>query len=302
MTGPGPGLSVGAMARRLGVAAATLRTWDQRYGIGPSRRTPGSHRRYDPADVVRLETMHRLILEGVPPGDAAQAALAGTPAEPRTGQGHGGGGNRLRLAEGTPRTRGLARAAMAMDVAAIGSAVQEAIRTDGVVRAWEDLVAPVLIAIGERHAVSGACVEIEHLFSSVVLAALSAVPRPLHPANQRPVLLACAPEEQHSLPMYALDAALAAAGAGTLPLGGRVPEEALAAAVRQAGPPVVLVWSQTAQTGDPGPLARLPGMRPAPRLLVGGPGWDLARLPEDVRIMTSLSQAHSEILTLLHLL
>ncbi|MES9609103.1 MerR family transcriptional regulator, partial [Actinomadura sp. NPDC000929] len=59
-----PGLGVGAVARRLGLAAATLRTWDRRYGIGPSGRSPGGHRRYTPADVARLEAMQRLILAG----------------------------------------------------------------------------------------------------------------------------------------------------------------------------------------------------------------------------------------------
>ncbi|MEG3615867.1 MerR family transcriptional regulator [Isoptericola haloaureus] len=71
----GPGLAVAAVARRLGVAPATLRTWDRRYGLGPSDRTAGSHRRYTPEDVARLLVMRRLTLEGVAPVDAAQAAL-----------------------------------------------------------------------------------------------------------------------------------------------------------------------------------------------------------------------------------
>ncbi|GAA1714821.1 hypothetical protein GCM10009809_08750 [Isoptericola hypogeus] len=70
-----PGLAVAAVARRLGVAPATLRTWDRRYGLGPSARTAGSHRRYTPEDVARLLVMRRLTLEGVAPVDAAQAAL-----------------------------------------------------------------------------------------------------------------------------------------------------------------------------------------------------------------------------------
>ncbi len=72
---PSPGLAVAAVARRLGVAPATLRTWDRRYGLGPSGRTAGSHRRYTPEDVARLMVMRRLTLEGVAPVDAAQAAL-----------------------------------------------------------------------------------------------------------------------------------------------------------------------------------------------------------------------------------
>ncbi len=70
-----PGLAVAAVARRLGVAPATLRTWDRRYGLGPSGRTAGSHRRYTTEDVARLLVMRRLTLEGVAPVDAARAAL-----------------------------------------------------------------------------------------------------------------------------------------------------------------------------------------------------------------------------------
>ena len=34
-------LTVAAVARRLGVAPATLRTWARRYGLGPSDHPPG---------------------------------------------------------------------------------------------------------------------------------------------------------------------------------------------------------------------------------------------------------------------
>lgn len=88
-----PGLAVAAVARRLGVAPATLRTWDRRYGLGPSGRTAGSHRRYTTEDVARLLVMRRLTLEGVAPVDAARAALDAdgteleTPADVRPVQG-----------------------------------------------------------------------------------------------------------------------------------------------------------------------------------------------------------------------
>ena len=39
------GFSVGAVARRLGVAPSTLRTWNRRYGIGAHEFSPGRHRR-----------------------------------------------------------------------------------------------------------------------------------------------------------------------------------------------------------------------------------------------------------------
>jgi DNA-binding transcriptional MerR regulator len=75
-TSSGPSLTVAAVARRLGVAPATLRTWDRRYGLGPSEHLAGAHRRYSSADVARLLVMRRLTLEGVAPSEAARAALA----------------------------------------------------------------------------------------------------------------------------------------------------------------------------------------------------------------------------------
>ncbi|MCX0246766.1 MerR family DNA-binding transcriptional regulator, partial [Streptomyces drozdowiczii] len=39
------GLTTGDVARRLGVAPTTVRTWDRRYGLGPEAHTGGRHRR-----------------------------------------------------------------------------------------------------------------------------------------------------------------------------------------------------------------------------------------------------------------
>ena len=49
-----PPLTVAAVARRLGVAPATLRTWDRRYGLGPSDHNSGQHRRYSTSDLAKL--------------------------------------------------------------------------------------------------------------------------------------------------------------------------------------------------------------------------------------------------------
>src|SRR6202050_5895786 len=59
-----PGYGIGALARRLGVAPATLRDWERRYGIGPGGRSPGGHRRYRPADTPRRGHMRRARLRG----------------------------------------------------------------------------------------------------------------------------------------------------------------------------------------------------------------------------------------------
>lgn len=67
--------SVSAAADQLGVAAATLRTWDRRYGVGPAERTDGGHRRYTSTDIDRVRTMAELIAAGASPESAARAVL-----------------------------------------------------------------------------------------------------------------------------------------------------------------------------------------------------------------------------------
>ncbi|HMA46918.1 MAG TPA: MerR family transcriptional regulator, partial [Frankiaceae bacterium] len=62
-----PRYTVAAVARRLGIAPATLRTWDRRYGMGPTDHQAGTRRRYSHADVARLELMRRLTVDGVAP-------------------------------------------------------------------------------------------------------------------------------------------------------------------------------------------------------------------------------------------
>jgi MerR family transcriptional regulator, light-induced transcriptional regulator len=298
-----PSYDVAAVARRLGVAPSTLRTWDRRYGMGPSSRTSGGHRRYSEQDLGRLELMQELTLQGVPTGEAARVALA-TPMRPGAGLSPGGeragpappSGTGARRRPGragaSARVQGLTRAALALDAAAVLQQVRSSLRRRGVVWTWDRLLVPVLVDIGHRYEATGTCVEAEHLLSTVVLAAFSEVTgRMRRPYNVRPVLLACAEEEQHSLPVHALGAALATRRIASRNLGARTPHDALAAAIRRTGPLVVFVWSQVPATADVAGLAGLPRLRPRSRLIVGGPGWEGRRLPGGVRLATTLEES-----------
>ncbi|MGI5267969.1 MerR family transcriptional regulator [Nonomuraea sp. CA-218870] len=307
------GYGIGAASRRLGVPAPTLRTWNLRYGLGPSRRTAGGHRRYDAADLRRLAEMKRLIATGLAPAEAARLALAlpatppgtsepaeepqpgtpptgtlpsgtlpsGTPATgaPATGPSATGAGGR-------PATGALARAALMLDSHEVSGLVEEALAEHGVVWTWERLLLPVFDTICRRQDDTGAGIDVEHLLSDRTQAALHRVARGVPPHEGRPVLLACAEDEQHSLPVHALAAALAEVGVQTRVLGARTPYAALAHAMRRLGPVVVFVWSQQAITGDTAPLAALPRLRPACEIVIGGLGWQGEPPPGVVRVST----------------
>jgi DNA-binding transcriptional MerR regulator len=291
------------VAHRLGVAPATLRTWARRYGLGPSSHATGTHRRYTPEDVARLEAVRRLTLEGVSPAEAARVAVAtpfalspsALPLPDREGsmrRGGGPGGRVLALPGADGVVRGLGRAAMALDARAVTRTLRSEIDDNGVLHTWEHVLRPVLVAVGERWATTGEGVEVEHLLSDCVATVLREVTERAdeHP-NRRPVLLSCAPEENHTLPLHALAAALAERGIATRTLGPAMPAAAIAAAVRRTGPALLFVWSQLPGTADPTVLEALPVTRPPTAVVVGGPGWRADRLPQRVTVATALPQA-----------
>jgi DNA-binding transcriptional MerR regulator len=306
-------LTVAAVARRLGVAPATLRTWDRRYGLGPTLHAAGAHRRYSRSDIARLEAMRRLVLDGVPPADAARLAVETVP-QPRDGRDSpppgpsgrlgvldppadgrpagGPGGRVLALPGGTAEVRGLARAAMALDSRSLRIAVDRALAERGVISTWTELLVPVLVAVGERWAATGDGIEVEHLLAETAGAALRGVNTDApEPRNGRPVLLTCAPGEMHSLPLAALEAALAEHGIGARLLGSGLPAAALAAAVRRTGPAVLVVWAQLPEHADVEMLDGLPVLRPPVAVLAAGPGWRGRRMPARVTYVPDLGTA-----------
>lgn len=289
------GLTAGAVARRLGVAVTTLRTWHQRYGLGPSHHESGRHRRYTADDLACLDVMRRLTSQGTPAAEAARIAGATTrrtleePTPPTTSR--AGGGRTIPLGRADPAARGLAAAAMRLDVTAMHRAIDAAVATKGVVTAWDTVLCPVLAGIGDRHARTNAVIEVEHLLTRCVSEVLSAVPRPTKAPSAR-ILLACADEEQHSLPLEALAAALAERQVASRLLGARVPPASLRAAVQRTGPAMVMVWSHTAETADPAPLHDLVNHRPRPAVVAAcGPGWTTTALPPEVAHPADLTTA-----------
>lgn len=298
--------SAGDVARRLGIAVTTLRTWHQRYGLGPSHHSAGRHRRYTETDVARLDLMAQLTARGLPAAEAARTILAGPPGTttPPTFShdddsdadgshddgGHDGGGHTIAVGRAAgPGARGLARAAMRLDAATISGLITAAIQELGVAGTWNELLCPVLVGIGRRYAATGRLIEVEHVLSRCISEALTAVPRPYDDARQPQLLLACAAEEQHTLPVEALAAALAEHGCASRVLAPGVPPAALTAAIHRTRPTAVLLWSQTESTGDPHQLdACLQGRR-RPLLAAAGPGWP--ELPPTVERPADLTAA-----------
>jgi methanogenic corrinoid protein MtbC1 len=294
------------VARKLGVAPATLRTWDRRYGIGPADHAPGRHRRYTADDLVRLELMRDALLHGATPAAAATYALAavlpgpdtapppppdrvGTTAPSDTS------GGVLPLPHVGWQVRALARAATALDAQTVRSVLSASIAELGPVTTWDVVVRPVLRAIAQRWVETGTGIEIEHLLSDCVTGVFSALaataPTSTGPVSGRPVLLAGMAGDQHRLPIVVLSATLALRGVTCRSLGTDLPADALLTAIRRTAPAALLLWSQLPDTANHDLLRTLPRTRPGYRSYVAGPGWVDDALPPHVGRLSSLQEA-----------
>ncbi|PJJ57341.1 B12 binding protein [Mumia flava] len=270
--------SVRDAAARLGLPAATLRTWERRYGLGPSARSAGGHRRYSEDDLAVLGLMARLVRDGMQPRDAAEAA-----------RGSRGSAGPLIISSGKDQANAelvavLLAAAQRHDAATLRRHVTRVAAQRGALRAWDEILVPLLRAIGERWRDPDFGIAGEHLASEVITSVLrtctALAARDLgavQAARSHEVLLASAEEEQHALPLAALEAALAQQRIGCRMLGARTPARSLVSEVARTQPCVVFVWASMPYR-DPDVLRDLVDAASGElTVLLGGPGW--ARTP-----------------------
>ncbi|MEU0662716.1 MerR family transcriptional regulator [Streptomyces lavendulocolor] len=275
-----------------------------RHGVADGGPVAGHERDGDPGGVSGTGRRRRGVRVGAAAGgDGADPGLPAGGGVPRPRSASPADG--VTAADVRRECRGLARAAVRLDAPAVDESLSALVARYGPVVAWEKVMVPVLHAVGRTWETSGdRYVEVEHLLSWHVSTALRRVAppparAPVGEASPGPVLLACVPDEQHSLALEALAAGLGGSGVPYRMLGAAVPVEALGAAVRRTGPAAVVLWSQARSTANL-PLARdvaatgwgVRGARNAPAVLTAGPGWAGPR-PAGVLRPLSLREALS---------
>jgi methanogenic corrinoid protein MtbC1 len=194
---PAAGLNIAALSRRTGVAADTLRKWEQRYAILQPHRTPGRQRRYRESDVARVEWLRDRLSEGYRIGEAA--ALLGGPAG---------------RAEARPKElrEALYDAVAAGRTADVDLLLDQAFALVRLEPALREVVEPLLARIGEAWASGELSVAQEHLLSTAVRARLERLLADSRGGVRGVAVLACVAGERHELGLLMLAAVLRADG------------------------------------------------------------------------------------------
>ncbi|MEU7869518.1 transcriptional regulator [Dactylosporangium sp. NPDC049140] len=163
-------------------------------------------------------------------------------------------------------------AARDLDSGAVAGLVVTLTARYGVAATWTGACVPALRRVAAVHGPID--IAVEHTLTEGIARGLDLASLPRHDdIRSNHVLLACAPGEQHDLPLKALSAALFERRLGTFPLGAAVPWRALHAATERTSPGAAVIWSQTADTADAAGLLAVAAEFPATAFNAGGPGW-----------------------------
>lgn len=204
------GLNIAALAKRTGVAADTLRKWEQRYQILSPNRTAGGQRRYSEVDVARVEWLVSRLAEGYRIGEAA-ALLGGTTGETsRTPNEH---------------RDALLAAAVAADPEAVARLLDQAFALHPLVETLTRVVEPLLRRIGDEWQAGNFTVAQEHLVSEAVRARIERLLADARGGVRGLAVLACPPGERHDCGLLMLAVMLRADGWQVAYLGADTPLE-----------------------------------------------------------------------------
>jgi MerR family transcriptional regulator, light-induced transcriptional regulator len=213
------------------VGPALLRAWERRYGLLDPARTDGGLRLYGPEDERRVRAMQAGLRRGLSAAEAAREAASGAGGVQETG---------LSMAP-------LAAALDAMDAEEAHLLLDRLFATFTLETVLSEVILPYLHELGERWSRGEASVTQEHFASNLIRGRLMSLARSWGNGGGPLAVLACAPGEQHDLPLVAFGLALRGRGWRIAFLGADTPVESIAGAAGMLDPALVVVSAVTSE-------------------------------------------------------
>ena len=226
-------------AELTGLTPDTVRAWERRYGVVAPERSPGGYRLYDDAALRRLAAMKALVDSGWSVRAAADRVLGDESSVARAAT-----GTSLGLAVDLDA---LSDAARDFDPEALTRALDRAFASgpfDHVVDAW---LMPSLERVGTAWGAGEVTVAGEHFVSAAVQGRLATMLEHLGPGDGRPVMVGLARGSRHELGVLAFAVAARIEGLAVRYVGGDLPPEAWAAAVRAQQPRAAVIGVPSAE-------------------------------------------------------
>ncbi len=225
-----PVMSIGALARAVGLTEGTLRNWERRYGYPKPERTPGGHRVYRSEVVNFLKLVCGAMRAGHRPAQLLK--MNQTQLEALVHR-HG---QVLRLPSPPSSSRleeDFLGAVRGFDSALLFKTFRARVAKSGLLRFVQEDAAELLRNIGLSWEQGVLEIEHEHFVSEVLRDFLASEWRSLNVNADGPRVVCCTlAGEQHGLGLHLAACCLAASGYQVLFLGTDLPASAIASVVR----------------------------------------------------------------------
>jgi methanogenic corrinoid protein MtbC1 len=289
-------------ARLTGVAEASLRAWERRYGVVTPRRSEAGYRLYDDDALATVSAMRQLVDARWSPAVAARALLDGTapvlplaPPSDLRSQADAG------LSNATTYMESFLASARQMNITGIEESLDRGFALGSFEHVVDSWLFPTLEALGEAWARGEIDVAGEHAASHAVHRRLAAAYNAAGNRSTGPgVVVGLPPGSRHELGALAFATALRRNGMNVLYLGADVPVTSwqLSATTHRARAAVLAVVTDDDRPAALAAAHRL--LNNDPTLLVASGGACGARLAPQVRdLPPTIGTAAHEVSTLL---
>ena len=242
MVAPGASwMPIRELSRRVGVSTDLLRKWEQRYAVLSPQRTAGNQRLYSRVDEARARVMVRHVRGGMPAAQAAELAIS----------------TRFRIAPtatatasaGIPQvaqtTTGMQAALERYDETTADQALETLLRISPATTVIGEILLPYLRDIGERWQHGQLSVAQEHFATAFIHSRLLGLARGWDRGLGPRALLACPPDEQHTLGLIAFGIALHQTGWRITYLAADTPIPMIAEVAASIAPRVIVISATT---------------------------------------------------------